>query len=229
MDTRQPISLLGPLGLAFGLALVASRAPAAVLTFDYTFAYSGSDPSGTPPWLRATFTDGSSANEVSLRLEGLDLPRGEFVTSWLFNLDPRLDAERLVVEPTGGLAPARIRAGENDFNRGGARFDLLVAFPTRHGPGRFTDGDVSELRISWSGDDPLFPLTAASFAFDSAGSRAIEASAHVQGIGWCDASGWVGANGALEPPDEPVPEPGTLLLVGSGLLGLGRTRRRQRG
>jgi hypothetical protein len=53
-------------------------------------------------------------------------------------------------------------------------------------------------------------------------------AAQIRGIGgWDDDSDWVTAKPTLQPPQEPVPKPGTLLLVASGLLGLGGLRWRR--
>ncbi len=158
------------------------------------------------------------------------------MSTWLFNLDPSLDPNQLSIVPIGGAPPSRVRVDENEFNHAGARFDLAISFPDqRHD--RFDGGDASEFLISWRRGAPVLPLTPESFDFTGAGSRErgrartrpLFTVAHVQGVEWCDEddSAWVTALPALQPPPEPIPEPGTLLLVGTGLLRLAGLRRRR--
>jgi hypothetical protein len=230
--------------VTLGVGCLPGIAEAGLVTFEYNQVYSGAEPRGDGPWLRATFSDGTEADEVRLVLEAGGLSGREFVSTWLFNLAPDLDPDDLSIVRVGGLSPSRIRTGENDFNRGGARFDVLISYPTRNGPRRFDEDDYSEFLITWRAGAPALPLTPESFDFTSPGRREFEertwmhtrtrslyTAAHIQDIRRCDDddSGWVTADPALQPPDEPIPEPGTLLLVGSGVLGLAGVRRRRRG
>lgn len=241
VHTKLASPILGCFVVA-SLACLPGTAAASVVTFEYTEVFTGDTPSGDRPWLRATFSDGPEADKVRLRLEAGGLSRGEFVSKWLFNLDPALDPDDLSIARVAGLSPSQVRADENDFNHGGARFDLSISFPDRHRD-RFDADDFSELLISWRPGAPSLPLTPESFAFLTPGSRGrfrsivhaptLYTTAHIQGIVCCDDDGddddssWVSADPALRPPDEPVPEPGTLLLVGSGVLGLAGLRRRR--
>jgi hypothetical protein len=213
------------------LVLLPGTAQATILTLEYTDKWTGATPHGESPWLTATFSDeGMGANQVKLVLEAGGLSRGEFVSAWLFNLDPDLDPRRLKIDPLPGLKPSRIREGDDRIRRGGAWFDLEIDFPTSH-KGRFDQDDSAAFVISWISwpkGSPAPALTPESFDFTSSGKLALFTGAHIQGIGWCeDESGWVSGQ-PIPTPVEPVPEPGTLLLVGSGALGLASLRRLNR-
>jgi hypothetical protein len=216
-------------GFALALLLSATAGEANPLTFNYTAEYTGgTSPTGPPPWLQATFSD-HAQNQVLLHLEALQLSGTEFVTTWLFNLDPALDPGNLTVDPYGGsVVHSSYDTGADQFNRGSARFDLRIDFPTANNGGRFGPGDSSDLLLTWSPPmgPGLPPLSSGasfgvpSFSFLSGGNLSIPASTHVQGIPTGTGSGW------LTPTGQPIPEPGTLVLIGSGLLGLAARRRR---
>ena len=222
------------LPFALVLTLCAGYGEAGVVTFEYTAEYTGgASPQGTSPWLRATFSnEGLGSNQVKLTLETPGLVGNEFVTKWLFNVDPAFDPIGLVFSHQGGLAPSNIDPDADKVNPG--KFDLGIYFPTANdAPGRFTGGQSSELLIEWFGGGPLGPigpdspppltLLPESFLFVAAGNRDLLTGAHVQGIAVPPGSGWVTGG-----PETPVPEPATLVLIGSGLLGLAVRRRRSR-
>lgn len=221
------------LSVALVVGLWASSGEASVVTFDYVAEYTGAPPSGTPPWLVATFSnDGLGANQVKLTLETPGLVGSEFVTKWLFNVDPVFDPIGLVVTYVSGVVPSNVDADADDVNPGG--FDLGIFFPTANNGGRFTGGLSSELLIEWFGGGPLGPaepglfpieptLVPESFLFTASGNRDLYTGAHVQSIPTSPGSGWVTGG-----PETPIPEPATLVLIGSGLLGLAAKRRRDR-
>ncbi len=70
-------------GILVGL-LLGFTVSAQALTFDLNYAFSGSSPSGTAPWLTATFAD-DGANTVVLTLQA-HLATSEFVSEWAFNI-----------------------------------------------------------------------------------------------------------------------------------------------
>lgn len=192
----------------------ASSAPAAMLTLNLSFEYSGAaDPAGPQPWGIATFDDGGAMGTVKLTLEALNLSSGEFLTNWLFNLDPALDPNQLVFAgpvPTGAFGDPTISTGADAFNAGPAHgFDIQFGFPTKGGGGgasRFGAGESAVYTITG-----IATLTANSFNFpNSSGAGPFFTAAHVQGITDTGngSSGWVS-----------VPEPSTGLLAIVGISG----------
>ena len=202
------------------LAILSTESPAAVLTFEANTEFSGATaPSGTAPWLTATFDDGHSSGSVTMTLLASNLASSEFVTGWYFNLDPVLDPMELVfsdMTKVGNFANPTISLGVDLFKADGdGFFDILIAFAIGGGKNnRFTDGDSVSFTITG-----VPTLTAESFNFMSAPSGSsigpFPMAAHVQGTGpYGEESGWV-----------TVPEPMTLSMLGLGMLAL--TRRRE--
>ena len=215
--------------IALTVALVLpSAARADLLTINLDTTFSGTAPVGTNPFVTATFSS-AVAGIVSLTITN-NLPAGEFVDTFLFNVDPALDPSNLTVVNTGGVAPSSISKGTNAFGNNNVSgfgsntsglFDLLLNFPSPRAS-RF-DGGLTSTYLITGGS-----ITAASFNFLSAtpGGPYL-AAAHVQGIPFLGgtASGGIGAS-----PMAAVPEPATALMLGLGLAGSAAAglRRRRR-
>jgi len=228
-----------------GLVLVAgimaivcpSFAPGAVVSFDLDVEFSGSTPpAGAGPWLNATFDDGDSAGSVTLTLTAINLTGTEFVSDWLFNLDPGLDPTELTFSLAGdpntrGFSDPTISTGTDEYKADGdGMYDIDIIFALSGGSSvQFDAGDVAVFTLGG-----ISSLTADSFDYLSApagGHGPFPTAAHVQAIG--EDSGWITTG------SEPVPDPATLTLLAVGslpfLLSIGkrvslqRRRRQQQG
>ncbi|MHC4986094.1 MAG: PEP-CTERM sorting domain-containing protein [Planctomycetota bacterium] len=203
------------------LLLLTTGANASILTYDLSVEFSGATPpAGASPWLRAVFDDGGSPGSVTLTLTTPNLVATEFVSHWMFNLDPVLDPTSLIFSApikVGSFTSPTVNLGVNAYQADGdGKYDIDLAFDTSDGlPTRFGVGDAATYLITG-----IPTLTASSFNFLSlpaGGHGPFETAAHVQGIGPLGAnSGWI-----------TVPEPATMSLLGiGGALGLIRRRRR---
>lgn len=211
---------------------VASQGWTASIIFELNDAYTSPAPSGTPPWLRATFTDTPSG--VDLYLENLLEGTSEFVGSngvngWLFNFNPNKTISSLVFTFQSGANTAdAINKGSDIKNAGGSPGYFDIQFEWNSGD-RFKKDQTAKYLITSTISTEL--LVASDFNFlDTAGFY--HSVAHVQGIGTNDDSSWIGdkeGNGGGGGGGNVIPEPGTFLLLGSGLVGLALYGRRKLG
>jgi PEP-CTERM motif len=206
----------------FGIIVFSIPVCAETIVFNYNFEFSGAvSPAGTSPWLTATFEDFGSEGKVKLTFKASGLVGTEYVGESSFNLNPLLDPTKLKVVAISGVT-VDAQTGSNAFKADGdGYFDILFNYPQAEAF-RFNAGDEAVYLIALDGVD----LSPQDFKFGSENSeKSYYVAAHVQGIGaGGEGSGWVTGDpstGVL------VPEPGTMILLGLGLLGLGITVRKR--
>jgi hypothetical protein len=213
-----------------GLTMLPVPSQGATITYNLDYVFSGATPANSAPWLRVTFED--VAGGVQLTMEDLNLAAGilaigEFLgkKGLYLNIDPNLTVADLGINWVSGRVADIVNKGEDVFKADGDGFyDILFGFNEGN---RFVAGDTSIYLLT------LTDLTANSFAFESTpggGAGVYFVASHVQNIGGGvgdvddyndDNSGWIAAKGAT------VPEPLTLLLVGSGLIPFIRLRKKR--
>ena len=206
------------------LFLAASLMMFPAISWAYSFScsmddvYSGPNPTGSGPWLKATFQD-DGTDKVLLTLTALNLKGPEYVSDWFFNFNPSISLSKLSFTYQTGVAPTSYSTSQNGEYAGGPgyAFDIKIADPNYGNT--FGPGDTSTILIT--GINGLTNLDAADFdyTFNYYGESYL-AGAEIQNTdtGWCDnGTTYIGGE---DPDPSPAPEPSTLLILGSGLIGL---------
>lgn len=218
------------IGMVFVLCLPVAPVHATLFVFDPAGPFSGTPLTGH---LQVAFTDVSGG--VKLEITSFLAPSpAESVDALYFNINPSKDSllsglsftfQADINSPT----KASVTAGADSFqaDRGGL-FDILFTY----GPPAFAriSDEVSQtyLITTKSGTIDASDFTKWPSTLGAGDTSTHLAAIHILHAGDGKGEGYVFDNAPLSVPPPAVPEPTTLLLFGSGLIGLAGWRWRRR-
>lgn len=222
--------------LLLGLAAI-SMLPAqatSLPTVQLGTVYNGYTPSGTGPWLQATYDPSTSTLTLTSLLSPGEKVQGGGVTGWAFYMTGGLASAQCL----GGICPADpilINSVSSPPGQNLGNYNLGFNW-ANNANGVFGYGDTAQIKLIFSGDGTTNPFAENNMGWYS--------YAHVQGISSGTAgltcSGWIvagsgqvntaGLLGTCGGTTTNVPEPNDLGMFGIGLLlvgiFLGLSRRR---